>query len=316
MERTVSAEERIRRAEEIYNRRRMQGGVRVSTSNVNTKVKSNYKLFKRMILQIIICLLIYFIFYLIKNSNYIFSEDVINKTKEFLSYDINLQGIYQQVEDYYNKNIKILFANQDNIEQLNENTNIQTNEIQSEILNEEITNQTDNDMQNGIGGGEETNIITNETTEISADEQQTVTLSQMEIDANDIKANYSFILPLKGTISSRYGPRTKTDIVSANHAGIDIAVNEGTVFVSAMEGKVTFASSEGSYGNHVYIQNNDVLTIYAHCKTIYVKEGDNISQGQKIGEVGQTGNATGPHLHFEVRKNNRVVNPEYILSFE
>ena len=62
--------------------------------------------------------------------------------------------------------------------------------------------------------------------------------------------------------------------------------------------------------------DDDVTTVYAHCKTIYVKEGDTISQGQQIGEVGQTGNATGPHLHFEIRKENRVVNPEYILSFE
>ena len=137
----------------------------------------------------------------------------------------------------------------------------------------------------------------------------------MEIDANYIKQNYNLILPLKGTISSRFGPRTATEIVSANHAGIDIAVNEGTVFVASMEGKVTFVSSEGGYGNHVYIENNDITTVYAHCKTIYVKEGDVISQGQQIGEVGQTGNATGPHLHFEIRKENRVVNPEYILSF-
>lgn len=71
----------------------------------------------------------------------------------------------------------------------------------------------------------------------------------------------------------------------------------------------------GGYGNHVYIEKDDVTTLYAHCKTIYVKEGETIIQGQQIGEVGQTGNATGPHLHFEIRKANRVVNPEYILNF-
>ena len=137
----------------------------------------------------------------------------------------------------------------------------------------------------------------------------------MEIDANDIKANYSLILPLKGTVTSRFGTRTPTDIVSANHAGIDIGVNEGTVFVASMEGTVTNVSSEGSYGNHVYIQNGDVTTLYAHCKTIYVNTADKVTQGQQIGEVGSTGNATGPHLHFEIRKSDRVVNPEYILAF-
>lgn len=68
-------------------------------------------------------------------------------------------------------------------------------------------------------------------------------------------------------------------------------------------------------GNHVYIQNGDLITLYAHCKTIYVKEGENISQGQKLGEVGATGKATGPHLHFELRREGRTIDPEYILSF-
>ncbi len=57
------------------------------------------------------------------------------------------------------------------------------------------------------------------------------------------------------------------------------------------------------------------MTVYAHCKKIYVKKGDKIKQGQAIGEVGATGNATGPHLHFEIRKENRYVNPDLILNF-
>ena len=122
----------------------------------------------------------------------------------------------------------------------------------------------------------------------SAVEVKEEPLSQMEIDALDIKNNYSLIIPLKGVISSRYGPRTPTEIVSANHKGIDIAVNEGTVFVAAMDGKVTTASSYGSYGNHIFIQNGDVITVYAHCKKLYVKEGDIVVKGQNLGEVGQT----------------------------
>ena len=68
-------------------------------------------------------------------------------------------------------------------------------------------------------------------------------------------------------------------------------------------------------GNHVKIVNEDVMTLYAHCKTIYVKEGEEIVQGQQIGEVGSTGNVTGPHLHFEIRKDNRYVDPDLILEF-
>ena len=58
-----------------------------------------------------------------------------------------------------------------------------------------------------------------------------------------------------------------------------------------------------------------MATVYAHCKTIYVKEGDFIKQGQTIGEVGSTGNSTGPHLHFEIRKEDRYIDPDLILKF-
>lgn len=330
MERVISAEERIRKAEEIYQRRKNQnsGGVRVSTRNVNTGTKREYMLFKKLILQIAICLLIYLIFYLIKNSNYIFSENVINKTREILSYDIDFQKLYTSAEEYYNNNLKGLIVIKNNEETTNEIEHTETNEqaenaneenINEQTTNEQTTNeQTANEqVEGGIGGGEDSQEELSQIAETSADEEQQTTqpLSQMEEDAKYIKENYSFTLPLKGTITSRYGPRTPTEIVSANHAGIDIAVNAGTKFVAAMEGEVTLVSDEGGYGNHVYIQNGDVVTLYAHCKTIYVKQGDKIAKGEQIGEVGDTGNATGPHLHFEIRRENRIVNPEYVLDF-
>lgn len=247
MEKTLSSEERIRRAEEIYQKRRMQGGVRVSTKNVNSKKQLEYGLFKKLFLQIVICLLIYFIFYLIQNSNYIFSENVINKTREFLSYDINFQEVFNQIENYYNEHIAGFFKNEKEATDLDNNSNEQksnANEVYENQENINVVNET------GIGGGEEgENLLVNEvineiTKETSADEEQLKPLTQMEIDANEIKTNYNLIIPLKGTISSRFGARTATEIVSANHAGIDIAANEGTVFVASMSGTVTYISGQ------------------------------------------------------------------------
>ncbi len=57
------------------------------------------------------------------------------------------------------------------------------------------------------------------------------------------------------------------------------------------------------------------MTRYAHCSKIIVKEGEKVKQGDKIAEVGETGNTTGPHLHFEIRRDNRTIDPEYILKF-
>ncbi len=73
--------------------------------------------------------------------------------------------------------------------------------------------------------------------------------------------------------------------------------------------------ASGDLGNHFTISNDDVTTVYAHCKTIYVQEGDKVVQGQEIGEVGSTGNVTGPHLHFEIKKEDRYVDPDLILEF-
>lgn len=81
-----------------------------------------------------------------------------------------------------------------------------------------------------------------------------------------------------------------------------------------MEGKVEVVSSQGDYGNHLKITNGEISTLYAHCSKIVVNEGDSIKQGQKIAEVGSTGRATGPHLHFEIRRNNKTVDPLKIVE--
>ena len=155
----------------------------------------------------------------------------------------------------------------------------------------------------------EENIITEPQEEASS-------VSQMDEDALYIKSNFSFIKPLEGPVTSRFGLRNPTTAtVPKYHTGIDIGVPEGTVIISAMEGTVELVSSIGDYGNHIKITNGEVMTLYAHCKTIYVKEGDKILKGQQIGETGSTGNVTGPHLHFEIRRNNEYVDPDLILDF-
>ena len=283
-----------------------------------------------MFLQLAICAVIYIIFYLIKNSNYIFSEDVIKKTKEFLSYDINFGNIGQQVTEFINQNkdrfpfLGIFGGNDEENENMeNEvdanlvNVNaVTTNEVESNTVNanEIATNTMDTNTVGGVGGA-----VTNEIVEAEGDtkeaEKNTEQKSQYELDVEYIKENYHFIVPVEGTVTSRYGTREATEVVSANHAGIDIGANEGTAIYAAMDGTVTVSSEEGEYGKHIDVTNGDVLTRYAHCSKLLVKEGDKVKQGDKIAEVGSTGNSTGPHLHFEIRRENRSINPEAILDF-
>ncbi len=190
------------------------------------------------------------------------------------------------------KNIEVNNKAEENIDETTEDNNEETN--------------TYNKEENGIGGAEENKI---ENTEEIRE------LSQMEQDALDIKNSISFINPIEGTITSKFGWRNPTtSTVPKYHTGLDIANVSGTKIKSATDGEAILVSSKGDYGNHLKIQINDVTIIYAHCKTIYAKQGDQIKQGQEIAKVGSTGNSTGPHLHFEIRKADRLVDPQLILN--
>ena len=331
LERTISSEERIRRAEEIYNRRKIANGVRVAGDSVNRVETKKLSLFKKMFFQLVICAMIYVIFYLIKNGNYIFSQDVINKTKEFLSYDINFGQIQNKVSLFLNENkfwgeneegatsnvneVTVNSMTEENVENtntaVNSNNEVDTSSKQDNKESDDNANKQENtNSVGGIGGA-----VTNEIIEDNDEEKSDTKKSQSELDIEYIKENYSFILPVTGTVTSRYGAREETEVVSANHAGIDIGANTGTPIYAAMDGTVTVSSEEGEYGKHIDIENGEGLTRYAHCSKLLVKEGQKVKQGDKIAEVGSTGNSTGPHLHFEIRRENRTVNPEKIIDF-
>lgn len=302
MERTLSVDEKIRRAEEIYQRKKMQNE-RKSYATVNVRQKPEHKTIKKMFLQIAICFVIYLIYYLIQNSNYIFSEDVLNKTKEILSYNINFQEKWNEWKGYL-KLENLIPKQEENQEPEQQNTEIDENILQNEISN------TVGQMTNTVEA-----VLSAQDTMVEETTKKESSLSQMELDANYIKETLSFIKPLSGVITSRFGNRNPTtETVPKYHTGIDIAADTGTVIVAATEGIVSVVSSEGDYGNHVKILNGNIMTLYAHCNKIYVNEGDAITQGQSIAEVGATGNVTGPHLHFEIRLEDRIVDPEYVLG--
>lgn len=100
------------------------------------------------------------------------------------------------------------------------------------------------------------------------------------------------------------------------HTGVDIALNAAPDITAADGGTVTLAEYYGGYGNAVIIKHSDKLsTLYGHCSKLYVKKGQKVSKGQKIGKMGTTGNSTGIHLHFEVQINGQHTDPlKYIPS--
>lgn len=322
MERAMSVEERIRRAEDIYNRR---NGVYTKTSTINSKTKnaSKKRTAKRLLMQIFVCLSIYVIFYAVTNREYIFSEEFRNSVNTFFTETINTPEMYSKVRKF----VLNFFEDGENNEEV---VNEQSQDAQSQGENKEEKNEQEkNTKDENIGGAEEsTEVGTGENTEKkevlteknseSTSHKKNEELSeqqQMEKEAKEIKKKISFIAPIKGRISSTFGWRNPTtSTVPKYHTGVDIATVEGTKIKSATDGKVIMASSAGDYGNHYQIQIQDVIIIYAHCKKLYLKEGDSVKQGQEIAEVGSTGNSTGPHLHFEVRRNGKKIDPQLIVD--
>jgi len=120
------------------------------------------------------------------------------------------------------------------------------------------------------------------------------------------------VYPVDGySVGSPFGPRTDPiDGTPKIHKGVDIGAPTGTPINAAAAGTVVWAGPRGTYGNLVVIRHDDrTETRYAHQSTLLVQQGDVVSAGQTIGEVGSTGRSTGPHVHFEARVDGEAVDP-------
>ncbi len=136
------------------------------------------------------------------------------------------------------------------------------------------------------------------------------------VSVNSYTLNQSMVLPVSGEISSGFGVRNHPITGELSfHAGVDIASDSGTPIYSAFSGKVIVADYDEWNGYYLKIQHDgDIMTVYCHCNSLNVKEGDKVDAGDIIGTVGSTGSSTGPHLHFELRIDNVSYDPQTALS--
>ena len=188
MERVISANERIKRAEEIYQRRRynkqsIEKQARVNVGDDN----KNHSLLKKTSMQIVVSLIIYATFFVIKNNEYIFSEDLLKQTKEILSYDIDIEEAYNYTKNWLLSDQKDVESDDDKKNNDLENDTDKSKEIIEEPAIDEINEDVTTTVEDEISSpNEETLSITEEVSSINEP------LSDAEI----IKSNYSIIKPL------------------------------------------------------------------------------------------------------------------------
>lgn len=145
-------------------------------------------------------------------------------------------------------------------------------------------------------------------------------LSELEAQfarRSDIVSSTPSVAPVRGLLNSGFGTR-KDPFTGAGafHQGLDISTRRREPVLATAGGIVIRSGWSGDYGKAVAIAHGTgYTTVYGHLDAVLVKEGDRVRRGERVGLVGSTGRSTGPHLHYEVRRGDRAVNPlEYILD--
>ncbi|MEG2175227.1 MAG: M23 family metallopeptidase [Oscillibacter sp.] len=127
---------------------------------------------------------------------------------------------------------------------------------------------------------------------------------------------FDYCTPVFGVLSSGFGYREHpVEGEERFHYGVDLAADPGTDIACFADGRVTAVGESSSYGKYLIVEHaGGYATLYAHCSRVMASSGTQVDQGEKIAEVGETGMATGPHLHFELHRDNTYLNPIYYVS--
>ena len=287
---------------------------------VNKEEKVPGKLKYKFMLKLVGCLFIATMIMAYKSTN---NENIKNNLivkwiKEEYNKDYTRQEVLENVEDLS----KSVYSKVSGIipQELHDKiVNSYINKIKPEILNFSMDGIVKN-----IGIDNTVAVFNEDDFEISDEivkaEEAVTTSSQislMDMDKEEILAkNISINLPVEGTITSIYGARDEVFENVGYHTGIDIANVLNTPIKSATDGiVVSTVEMDKYYGNNIEIEQNGVIFKYAHLNEIKVNKGDEIKQGDIIGLMGSTGMSTGSHLHFEIKINDRSVDPELLLKF-
>ena len=150
----------------------------------------------------------------------------------------------------------------------------------------------------------------------ASDDEILIACSFSEAEESETQPAVTAVMPVSGTVTSDYGYREHPVYTGESfHSGRDIAAAEGSPIYAVTDGVVTEAGEAEMAGKYIKLLHADGReSLYCHCSELLVTAGDSVLMGDEIALVGQTGLATGPHLHFELHENGEAIDPEIILG--
>ena len=250
--------------------------------SVPAKRRSRYgreksELPRLMVRQLAVCLLIFFVVFMVKSIDTPFTNYITGKVRYALEQNIELNNIFKTMDNALGK-LK---------EGSSKAETKDTSDIPSDTTSDQVSQSTTKPESSVLSASTE----------------------------DGIDYALSMIAPVNGVLSSPFGER-KDPITKElkTHEGIDVEADNGENIIAALEGTVVDAGSSPSYGKYLRIRHGSGFeTLYAHCSAVIVVQGQKVAQGEAIAKVGNSGASVGTHLHFEVWKDGKAVNPlEYV----
>ena len=247
----------------------------------NKREKEKY--IKKMLKQTVVCISILIITIIIKKIDTSFTSQINDNINKALSYNVDFKSVYKEVETFARSTGVFNFVN----------------------------------SQKGKLGEEKVLYIHDVDKGDNSEEEFRSGFPQ-DMEEGEIVIDRDVVLPVEGEISSEFGMRNHPVYNKEMfHYGIDIEAEEGTLIVSAIEGVIEKVDYNEGYGNYVIISHGEgIFTLYAHCKEIIVEEGQEVAVKETIAEVGSTGNTSGSHLHFEIWKYKKALNPLNYINID
>lgn len=265
----------------------------VRHSTMGRKKRRNLKeadsLAEKILKQAVISLLILVVIGMIKSVNTPVTGYLTDKIKQMLFHDINFTNIYDKVSE-------LLKGMPDD------------SKIDEDAFNEDSDPASANLNFADSIGEEGTDYTHNNPIVASEDEISDI--------VNMIGKKFSFLEPVDGLLVSSFGERfnPRTQLMEF-HAGIDIESEGYSSIKSVLDGEVIYAGESPAYGKYIKIDHGDgLVTLYAHCSSIDVEKGRKVQKGDTIGAIGNLGVPVGSHLHFEIIKDGKYINPIYFLK--